>query len=53
LRKFSLKRERGNRPGGKTGALTMTATIAIMLDKVEGVEDRGSSGLPTGQLLEP
>jgi hypothetical protein len=27
--------------------------VAIMLDQVEGVEDRGSSGLPTGQLLEP
>jgi hypothetical protein len=23
--------------------------LAIMLDQVEGVEDRGSSGLPTGQ----
>jgi hypothetical protein len=26
---------------------------AIMLDQVEGVEDRGSSGLTAGQLLEP
>jgi hypothetical protein len=27
--------------------------LAITLDKVAGVEDRGSSGLSTGQLLEP
>jgi hypothetical protein len=26
--------------------------FAIMLDQVEGVEDRGSSGLMTGQLIE-
>lgn len=27
--------------------------LALMLDQVEGAEDRGSSGLTTGQLLEP
>jgi hypothetical protein len=27
--------------------------LAIMLDKVEGVENRGSGGITTGQLLEP
>jgi hypothetical protein len=27
--------------------------LAIMLDQVECVEDRGSSGLSTGQLIEP
>jgi hypothetical protein len=27
--------------------------FASMLDQVEGVVDRGSSGLPMGQLLEP
>jgi hypothetical protein len=27
--------------------------LAIMLDNVEGIEDLGSSGLTTGQLLEP
>jgi hypothetical protein len=27
--------------------------LAIILDKVGGVEDRGSSGLSTRQLLEP
>jgi hypothetical protein len=27
--------------------------LAVMLDKVEGVEDCGSSALPTGQSIEP
>jgi hypothetical protein len=27
--------------------------LAIVLDQIEGVEDRGSSGLSPGQLLEP
>jgi hypothetical protein len=27
--------------------------LAIMFDQVEGIEDCGSSGLTTGQLLEP
>ena len=27
--------------------------LGIMFDQVEGVEDRGSSGLATGQLFEP
>jgi hypothetical protein len=27
--------------------------LAVMLDKVEAVEDRGSSGLLTGQFVEP
>jgi hypothetical protein len=27
--------------------------LAIMLDQIEGVEDRGSSGLTTGQLIKP
>ena len=31
----------------------ITRILAIMLDQVEGVEDRGSSGLTTRQLLEP
>jgi hypothetical protein len=31
----------------------ITQVLAIMLDQVEGVEDRISSGLTTGQLLEP
>jgi hypothetical protein len=31
----------------------ITQILAIMLDQIEGVEDRGSSGLWTGQLLKP
>jgi hypothetical protein len=31
----------------------ITQILAILLDQVEGVEDRGSGGLTTGQLLEP
>jgi hypothetical protein len=31
----------------------LTQILAIVLDKVEGAEDRSSSGLTTGQLLEP
>jgi hypothetical protein len=30
----------------------LTQILAIVLDKVEGIEDRGSSSLATGQLLE-
>jgi hypothetical protein len=31
----------------------MAQILTIMLDKIEGLEDRGSSGLRAGQLLEP